>query len=190
MNSVTVPMLIIVAAYVILLAASKKKTNMFSLLVAGMWIFLGFKSIRFIAQSVFVLLLLIPDYMDIIPQAKIPKPELIALFIIAALTPMSIYKYSQIWTKPFNMDYLPGEAMTAKLQSLPKKTKLYNDYNAGGYLVYKKVNVFIDGRADVYSHYTLEDYTKLNNLSLDVSRYIKEYDFDYMLVPLGTRLDI
>lgn len=67
--------------------------------------------------------------------------------------------------------------------------KLFNVYDYGGYLIYKDVQPFIDGRADMYSGHTLEDYDKIAHLRENALELIEKYDFDSYLIYSGTALD-
>ena len=73
-----------------------------------------------------------------------------------------------------------------------KPERLYNMYDYGGELIYNDILVFIDGRADLYSKYNLDDYSKISTLNGDYMELIKKYDFDYFLVmsnyPINTYL--
>ena len=68
-----------------------------------------------------------------------------------------------------------------KKKENPKRLLNYYDY--GGYLVYKNIPVFIDGRADLYSEYNFEDYLDISNTSYKFTKYLKKYNFDYILMP-------
>ena len=63
-----------------------------------------------------------------------------------------------------------------------KPKRLYNYYDYGGYLIYNNIEVFIDGRADLYSKYNYEDAYRLSKLSGDFQKIIDKYNFDYYLV--------
>ena len=45
------------------------------------------------------------------------------------------------------------------------------------------IPVFIDGRADLYSEYNFEDYLDISNTSYKFTKYLKKYNFDYILMP-------
>ena len=61
-----------------------------------------------------------------------------------------------------------------------------------GVCLSENIDVFIDGRADLYSKYNLDDYSKISTLNGDYVELIKKYDFDYFLVmnnyPINTYL--
>ena len=55
-------------------------------------------------------------------------------------------------------------------------------YDYGGELIYNDIDVFIDGRADLYSKYNYEDYLNISYLEQDYVKLINKYKFDYFLV--------
>ena len=55
-------------------------------------------------------------------------------------------------------------------------------YDYGGILIYNDIEVFIDGRADLYSKYNYKDYLDISCLRGDYPKLIEKYDFDYFLV--------
>jgi hypothetical protein len=74
-----------------------------------------------------------------------------------------------------------------------KPERLFNMYDLGGELIYNDINVFVDGRADLYSRYNLNDYNNISMLQGDYVSLINKYDFDYFLViekyPINTYLN-
>lgn len=83
-----------------------------------------------------------------------------------------------------DLAYQPDGAV-ALLNSgiFPTKWKMYNDYNDGGYLIWKlhRYPVAIDGRADVYFGDTVEDYLRINRMSYDWKQIIDKYSPDFVL---------
>lgn len=67
--------------------------------------------------------------------------------------------------------------------------KIYNAYDLGGYLIYKDIQPFIDGRADMYSSNILKDYHVIYNMILNSKELIERYDFDAFLVEKGSAID-
>ena len=62
--------------------------------------------------------------------------------------------------------------------------RMYNHYNLGGELIYHDIDVFIDGRADMYSKYNFQDFMDMSYLKLDADgqmvtgSLIEKYRFD------------
>ena len=63
-----------------------------------------------------------------------------------------------------------------------KPKRLYNIYDLGGELIYNDIKVFSDGRADLYSKYSLRDIINISKLDGDYKEKIDYYNFDYFLV--------
>lgn len=68
--------------------------------------------------------------------------------------------------------------------------KLFNDYAWGGYLIWKGMPVYIDGRADLYRHQDIFGrYIKLSESGESVSRYIERTGADVALVNKNSLMD-
>ena len=69
--------------------------------------------------------------------------------------------------------------------------KIYNKYVWGGYLIYKDIPVFIDGRADVYwkNSDVFKDYLDINNLNKDPIDLLNKYDVEQIIIPVDSALD-
>lgn len=68
--------------------------------------------------------------------------------------------------------------------------RIFNRYNWGGYLIYRGIPVFIDGRADLYHMAGMEndpflDYVDLMNYKLPPEEILQKYDVKYFLFPSG-----
>lgn len=151
--------------------------------------FLAFKSIRFGVCFALAMVLILPDYLDVIKPIEIKNIVLTAIITNVALLGACIYRVSDYYNEPFDMSFFPSGEMIQVLQELPEGTHLYNPYNCGGYLVYKHIETFVDGRADIYSAYNLSDYTKINSLSSKPESIIREYNFEYILTEKTNKLD-
>jgi hypothetical protein len=66
--------------------------------------------------------------------------------------------------------------------------RIFNSYNWGGYLIYREIPVFIDGRADMYHMTGTEDdvfmdYIKFNNFELPPEDILQKYNVKFILLP-------
>jgi hypothetical protein len=66
--------------------------------------------------------------------------------------------------------------------------RIFNKYNWGGYLIYRDIPVFIDGRADVYHMAGKEndpfmDYIDLMNFDQPPEEVLEKYNAEYVLFP-------
>jgi hypothetical protein len=64
----------------------------------------------------------------------------------------------------------------------------YNSYNWGGYLIWRGVPVFVDGRADVYGDPFLLFYRETFEVQSTWQEPLDEYNVDYVLMERGTPL--
>ncbi|MCB8978107.1 MAG: hypothetical protein H6657_11850 [Ardenticatenaceae bacterium] len=64
----------------------------------------------------------------------------------------------------------------------------YNSYNWGGYLIWRGVPVFVDGRADVYGDSFLLYYRRTFDVLPGWQEPLDEYDVDYVLMESGSPL--
>ncbi|WP_420628347.1 hypothetical protein [Candidatus Leptofilum sp.] len=64
----------------------------------------------------------------------------------------------------------------------------YNSYNWGGYLIWRGVPVFVDGRADVYGDPFLLRYRETFEVRPTWQEPLDEYEVDYVLMERGTPL--
>jgi len=67
--------------------------------------------------------------------------------------------------------------------------KIYNDHGWGGYLLWKEIPVYIDGRNDVYAD-IIEEFININQLEQPVGKTIKETGAKTVLTRINGRLDV
>ncbi len=63
--------------------------------------------------------------------------------------------------------------------------RMFNDYNAGGYLIYKlypDVPVFVDGRTDFYGNDLLKDYIRIDHADAGWNELLTKYGVEVILV--------
>ena len=68
--------------------------------------------------------------------------------------------------------------------------RLFNEYTWGGYLIYKGIPAFIDGRDDVYlaSTNVFQDYVQAMKLDVDPDMVLQKYGVETVLLPNGAPL--
>ena len=93
-----------------------------------------------------------------------------------------------MFIKNTNEKYISDKMITIIKKENPKR--LYNDYGAGGYLIYKNIPVFIDGRADLYSDYNYKDNIDLLYYKKNFYDKLDKYDFDYLFVSDGFQINL
>lgn len=164
-----------------------KKISLLEIALYGAFIYLSLKSIRQISYCVIALFpIVLYRPLDFI---KINKDDTknIMNFIVVVLTSVFVIFFSTIQlTKP-DLDlqlYPSNEAMT-KIEKL-EPNRMLNDYDWGGYFIKEfantKIKPFIDGRADIYSKVTMNDYSKLYYLIPGWEDILEKYRFDTIIM--------
>ena len=92
---------------------------------------------------------------------------------------MFIFGFS--YSKVIAYQSLRDDAITVLKDEKPER--LFNYYDYGAYLIYNDIDVFVDGRADLYSGEVYQDYQTLSRLKPSFSKVIDKYKFDYYIVP-------
>ena len=125
-----------------------------------------------------------------VPERKIDKGTTRILFMLGSIFLVIFITNFNMLEKEYNETVISKKMIAVINKEKPER--LYNMYDYGGELIYNDILVFIDGRADLYSKYNLDDYSKISTLNGDYVELIKKYDFDYFLVmnnyPINTYL--
>lgn len=87
-------------------------------------------------------------------------------------------------------DLYPVDAVDAILDSELADANGYNAYEWGGYLIWRDVPVFIDGRADVYGDDFMNLYFTAENVEADWREPLDLYDVEYVLLPEDADLGV
>lgn len=172
---------------IIVVLFSKKKIRFLDLLLFGAVCFLGLKSIRFWPYTYVAATYFIFDYVG--KRKYEPHTHILCVILGCAMIFVTFMNYHTICS---HLRYQPiNDKMIQAIQKENPK-KLYNNYDYGGYLIYRNILVFIDGRADLYSDYNYQDYISICYLQDDYESLLKKYSFDYFLVnrryPIATYL--
>lgn len=160
---------------------SKKKIRFIDLILFAFTAYLGLKSIRFwpyvyIVSSYFIFYYINSRKYD-------NGSELCLILLSFCLTLLSFYRGFVPEKTSFISD---SKLMSVVKEANPKR--LYNYYDAGGYLIYNGIYVFVDGRFDLYTNNNINDYYDIFNLNEDFEKLIEKYNFDYYLIPKNSRL--
>lgn len=160
---------------------SKKKIKFLDLVLFGIGTYMGLKSIRFWPYVYIISTFFIFDY---VKERKYDKGSLEVLCVLGLL-------FLAFFTLNFDFMFRDVEIVDDEIISILKKEnpeRIYNYYDFGGYLIYEDINVFVDGRADLYTNYNLKDYYDICNLSNNYVKLLDKYDFDYFLVPIESSI--
>lgn len=168
-----------VFAFITLLVmiVSKKKIRLIDAIFYLFFLYLGLKSIRFWFFSYIVWTMFIFYY---VPRRKLDSYSCFLLLSFSCLL-LIIFASSFSYSKVLSTKSLSDDAISMLKEEKPKR--LFNYYDYGAYLIYQDIPVFIDGRADLYSKYTYQDYQDISRLSYRFPELIDKYQFDYFIVP-------
>ena len=160
---------------------SNKKIKFLDLVMFGIGTYMGLKSIRFWPYVYIFSTFFIFDYIN---ERKYDKGSLQVLCILGLFLLSFFFVNFKFMIREIKL--VDDEIIEVLKKEEPKR--LYNYYDFGGYLVYQNIEVFVDGRADLYTNYNLKDYYNISSLSKDYIKLIDKYDFDYFLVPVDSRI--
>lgn len=179
------------------LFSEQKRIRLIDLVVMLVFLFLFFRSSRFIIMWYISAVFYAFRY---VPQCKIKeikkKSEIISVFLVFViiLIPNALSINNII--KTANEGKLISKVMSDEAIKVVKSDspqRLFNDYNVGEALIYNDIPVFFDSRADLYSaEHILEDGVSLMYLEqangeaetqyVDVEAVVKKYNFDAILM--------
>ena len=147
------------------------------LILLGFFSYLGLKSIRFWFFTYIIMTYIIFDY---VPKIKKDKGTeiCIGIFIIFLLLGF-IININNLFNIKYYC-YLDQDVIDFIHKEKPKR--LFNMYDYGGELIYHNINVFIDGRADLYGKYNYKDYLKIVYLNKNIDNLLDKYSFDYLII--------
>ena len=171
---------ILIAVNMIVLLIDTKKIKLFDSLLITSFIYLTLRSIRFAPLLYIVATQIVFDYIKESKQKinyTMNKALLVTGLFIITIT--SVNLVNEFGDKESILSV--SDSLIEQIKIINPK-KLYNDYDIGGYLIYKDIKVFIDGRADMYSNYNYKDFYDLTYLEENPNDIIEKYDFDLFIV--------
>ena len=183
-NNSHLPYFIFIFLILIIFLFSKKKIKFLDFCLYMISIYLGLKSIRFWGYTYIIMTYVVFNYIE---KRKDDKgTELV--FLILSFSFILIFSLSfNIIIKDTNDKLISDKMINIIKKENPKR--LYNDYGAGGYLIYKDIPVFIDGRADLYSDYNYRDSLDIMYYKESFNTKLNKYKFDYYFVSDGFQIN-
>lgn len=175
---------------VFLFVTIKKKAYSFNLLGIPLFImgFMGFTASRNIVLGSFALFVLIGWNLKSLLDWSSPK---LKYFFWLPLTVLFVgfygYQYVQK-QKEVKSGRLYYPVQSTEFVKRYLKGRMFNDYAYGGYVlynVYPTLNIFIDGRADVFHYYEMRDY-----LQLSIRKNLPDEEYRVFLNSLWDKYDI
>lgn len=157
---------------------SKNKIKFIDFVLYLFALFLGLKSIRF---CIFIYIFSSCFIFDYIPCRREDKGTFLTLITFSLLL-LSVFLFRvDNMISGVNKNVISNEMISYIKKKSPKR--LFNYYDYGGYLIYKDISVFIDGRCDLYSlHNYYSDYYIIQMGNTDIEKLVEKYKFDYFLV--------
>lgn len=170
------------------LIITKKDIKIFDLLTIVAFAYLSLKSARLAPYFAIAANPVVIKYIEPLDLSKIKFIKYIKnitnnilVIMITSLLFISVFNIAQIWSKPLNPEKnFPVDAIPVIEKYAPKK--MLNEYDWGGFLIWelhdKGINVFIDGRADIFSKVTMKDYVNILKMKENYEELVEKYDFD------------
>ena len=114
-----------------------------------------------------------------------------ALFILAAIGLLA-HHYSNTHATIYNFSpkIFPAQA-TDWLETHPMQGNMFNDFNWGGYLLYRlwpTQRVFIDSQSDFYGAAFIHKYSDIYNGGPDWDEELTQYKVSWMIVPVNSAI--
>lgn len=101
---------------------------------------------------------------------------------------------SSMWSvpRPFDVHLSAGAYPVAAVQYMESHhltNRVFNLYSWGGYLIYKGIPTFVDGRTDIFLQGSVfSDYLAIEDMYYDAPDLLRQYDFQVVLYPPGRPL--
>lgn len=179
------------------LLTEKKEIRIVDALVFLVFLFLFFRSVRFIMlwyiAAVFYAFRYMPEFK--FKRIKNSYKVIASILVVLLLINPFVNSFSKIYNA-YTENSLITEVLNREMIEFVKEDapeRLYNDYNYGEALIYNDIKVFYDARADLYaSDHILANGVSLMNLKqmnsdaetscVDVEGLIEQYEFDAVLI--------
>ena len=176
-NSSHYPYFALIIFILFIFLFSKKKISFIDFALFGASIILGLKSIRFWGYTYLIMSFVVFNY---IPDRKNDKGTNVMLVVLGILLIALFVSGLSNCRLEYNKNFISDNMINTIIDEKPQR--LFNMYDYGGELIYNNIEVFVDGRADLYSRTILSDYENISLLQTDYEKLINKYNFDYYLV--------
>lgn len=175
---------IFITAIVMIWILTEKKLDGKMMMMVGAFLVLTLASIRFVAWLYIASSIFLFSYVKRFPRLR--KRDSIHIFFM-------VFSIVLIVAVPFKK--MRKEIHMELVEVIKGETyqKMYNSYQLGDCLIYEGIEVFFDGRADLYyPDGSLEDGFRLDfpdSLDKERKKIIKKYGFDFFVTKAGSGLD-
>jgi hypothetical protein len=187
-------LLLVLATFVVCTRISLRIRDLLLLLAS---LFAGLESIRMIPFFVLIAVPIIARCLGAWPRTDPRSPRtrlqlaLNTMIVLATVTFSAIHVNQVIERQPVIEDEeFPARAV-AFLSIHPPDGRIFNHYDWGGYLIWKlypPVQVFIDGRADIYGERLFHDFAAAYQFKDDWQQILQRWHVQTVLVPSDSPL--
>jgi hypothetical protein len=115
-------------------------------------------------------------------------PAVTTLLVIASVGYLNRMNGQNIFQ--FNPQIFPVQAVDF-LEDHPQNGNMFNEFNWGGYLLYRSWPgdlVFIDSQSDFYGEELMREYDQVMNASNGWQDVLEKYDVTWMIIPIHSPL--
>jgi hypothetical protein len=115
-------------------------------------------------------------------------PVVVTLLAIISIAYSNIKNGRNIYQ--FNPETFPVQAVEF-LERNPQEGNMFNEFNWGGYLLYRSWPehlVFIDSQSDFYGEELMREYDQVMSASGDWQDVLNKYDVTWVIIPAGSPL--
>ncbi|HEY1659038.1 MAG TPA: hypothetical protein VGG14_11875 [Candidatus Sulfotelmatobacter sp.] len=191
------PFLLLVLATFVALACSRASLRARDLLLLLASLFASLESIRLIPFFVLIAVPIISRRLPTWPRSDShlrpawPRTAINLAIILALAGFAAIHSQQVIGGQPaIEAEVFPARAV-AFLKLHPPEGRIFNHYNWGGYLIWKlhpPIQVFIDGRADLYGEQFFHDFADAYQLKDDWQQILHRWQVETVIVPSDSAL--
>ncbi len=170
----------ILGIVILTLFVIKTDIEFYDLAIMLAFTYLTLQSVRF---SILFIMAVTPIFLKYIPEWRCKYnnlliiPFTVIVILITSLLPLSIH--NAMATPIDNTNYPSDEAIQVLKDEKPQR--LFNSYDWGGYLIYKEIPVFIDGRADIFSKNIFWDYMDIAKINSNIKDEMNKFNFDVVM---------
>lgn len=201
-DSSTLVLALPVITLAIIILITKKKIDATDMLMFAFFCYLYFRSERFVSLFCISGYFYVFKYTNEITIENFMKYDYrikaaifsFIIFIMIGFFCNYLNRLSEFTGLKIKDDFVSDEAIEVIKQYNPQRP--YNHYNLGGNLIYKGIDVFIDGRADMYTNHNYADNNDLSGAYVDkdgiyaAEEIINKYNFDMFICTITDKTQI
>lgn len=192
------PFLLLVLTTFVVLACCHAALRLRDLLLLLASLFASLESIRLIPFFVLIAVPIISYRLPNWPRPDFhrpawPRTAINAAIVFALVGFAAVHAKQVIGREPaIESQAFPARAVSF-LNLHPPEGRIFNHYNWGGYLIWKlhpPIQVFIDGRADIYGEQVFHDFADTYELKDDWQQILQRWRVETVIVPSDSALAV